>query len=83
MKKTTKIKLRQGLFRLWINASIVWIIFIGVISAHIVFGPGLTLVDRWENFWNVLIVMACVPLIVLGIGRGIRWALNGFRPLKD
>jgi len=86
------VKLKRGLFRLWIVVSLVWVAgWVGYIRATCVtivyreycrtglFGEWLSpLPFTLWNYANIAAVAVGVPVAILVLGVGLLWAGDGF-----
>ena len=46
-------------------------------------GQDLTIVNGWQRFWRILMVIALGPLITLGLGFGVSFVGRGFKDMRS
>jgi hypothetical protein len=65
----------RGLFRLWIVATVVWVIVVCGVTPL----PDEFRWD-WELFLKVVAASLGPPILLLPVGAALLWAVRGFRP---
>ena len=70
---------RRGFFRLWLLASVAWILAWGVYSILTAIAHGFT---TPEHLLARAVVLLGPPVALLLLGLAARWAIEGFRPIE-
>ena len=64
---------RRGLFRLWVAASVIWVVAVVTLSLPATLGEDL------HDWFGLGAFVVLPPVLLLMLGRTLSWVLSGFR----
>jgi hypothetical protein len=64
---------RRGLFRLWVMASVIWVVAVIALFLPAALGEDL------HGWFGLAAFVVLPPVLLLMLGRTLGWVLSGFR----